>query len=154
IGAGPPALDVVDAEVVEPLGDAQLVLEREGDVLRLRAVAQRRVVELDGSHGRGPPMKASCRARTASSVYFSSTTTETLISDVELICTSMPSAPSTPKSRAATPGRSGTRRIVSLASSRSYATPATDTSSMRESSSTTQVPGAPLNVDRTWTGTR
>src|SRR5436853_621059 len=42
-----------------------------------------------------------------------------------------------PKSRAATPGRSGTRRIVSLASSRSYATPATDTSSMLESSSTT-----------------
>src|SRR5437870_7823114 len=246
VRARPAALDVVDAEVVEPLGDAQLVLEREGDVFGRGPVAQRRVVDLDPPHGRfsdagvggvgvgGLPLKASCSARTASSVYLASMTTEILISEVEIIWMLIPSLESTsnmrdampacvrmpmptidtlatsswpatpcaplsravasrspfalskspratvnvrsvvpsalafwmimsttmlaraigPKSRAATPGRSGTRRIVSLASSRSYATPATDTSSMRESSSTTQVPGAPLNVDRTWTGTR
>src|SRR5205807_7036269 len=71
VRARPAALDVMDGEVVEPLGDAQLVLEREGDVLGLRPVAQRRVVELDAPHGRvpgGAPIKASCSARTASSV--------------------------------------------------------------------------------------
>ena len=35
IRARPAALDVVDAEGVETLGDAQLVVEREADVLRL-----------------------------------------------------------------------------------------------------------------------
>src|SRR5437667_271193 len=103
VRARPAALDVVHAEVVEALGDAHLVLEREGDVLGLGAVAQRRVVELDASHGRGPPMNASCSARTASSVYFSSTTTEILISEVEIICTLMPSAASTSNMRAAMP---------------------------------------------------
>src|SRR5437867_2436640 len=103
VRARPAALDVVDAEVVETLGDAHLVLEREGDVLGLGAVAQGRVVELDASHGRGPPMKASCSARTASSVYFSSITTEILISEVEIICTLMLSAASTSNMRAAIP---------------------------------------------------
>src|SRR5205823_2046547 len=103
VRARPAALDVVHAEVVEALGDADLVLEREGDVLGLGAVAERRVVELDASHGRGPPMNASCSARTASSVYLSSTTTEILISEVEIICTLMPSAASTSNMRAAMP---------------------------------------------------
>ena len=88
VRARPAALDVVDAEGVEPLGDAQLVLEREGDVLALAPVAERRVVELDrASCGRTalPPMKASCSTRTASSTYFASTTTEILISEVEII---------------------------------------------------------------------
>src|SRR5438093_7645396 len=95
VRAWPTALDVVEAEVVEALGDAELVLEREGDVLGLRPVAQRRVVELDAPHGRFPGagvggfgvggMKASCSARTASSVYLASITTEILISEVEII---------------------------------------------------------------------
>src|SRR6266566_133223 len=241
VRARPAALDVMDAEVVEPLGDAQLVLEREGDVLGLRPVAQRRVVDLDPPHGRVPgagvsgfPIKASCSARTASSVYLASMTTEILISEVEIIWMLIPSLESTsnmrdampacvrmpmptidtlatsswpatpcapisravasrspfacsksprgtvkvrsvvpsalafwmimsttmlaraigPKTRAASPGRSGTRSTVSLASSRSYATPATDTSSMAGSSSTTHVPSASLKEERTWTGTR
>ncbi len=41
-----PALDVVDAEVVEHGRDAPLVLEREVDARRLRAVAQCRVEEV------------------------------------------------------------------------------------------------------------
>src|SRR5207244_12217986 len=77
VRARPAALDVVHAEVVEALGDAHLVLEREGDVLGLGAVAQRRVVELDASHGRRPPMNASCSARTASAAYSSPTPPDT-----------------------------------------------------------------------------
>ena len=45
--AGPPALDDGDAERVEMLGDAQLVGHREADANSLRAVAQRRVVDLE-----------------------------------------------------------------------------------------------------------
>ena len=44
------ALDVVDAQLVEPARDEQLVLEREVDALALAAVAQRRVVDLDACH--------------------------------------------------------------------------------------------------------
>ena len=47
VGARPAAFDVVDAQVVELLGDAQLVLDRQRDAFELRAVAQRRVVDLD-----------------------------------------------------------------------------------------------------------
>ena len=43
VGAGIAALDVVDAELVQHGGDAPLVLEREVDARRLRAVAQGRV---------------------------------------------------------------------------------------------------------------
>jgi hypothetical protein len=39
VGAGESALDVVDAEQVETLGDAQLVLDREREPLALRAVS-------------------------------------------------------------------------------------------------------------------
>ena len=46
VGAGPARLDEVDAEVVELLGDAQLVLDGERDPLELRPVPQRRVVDL------------------------------------------------------------------------------------------------------------
>ena len=47
VRAGPAGFDVVDAEPVELLGDPQLVVDRERDALELRAVAQRRVVDLD-----------------------------------------------------------------------------------------------------------
>ena len=47
VGAGPARLDEVDAEPVELLGDAQLVVDGERDALELAAVAQRRVVDLD-----------------------------------------------------------------------------------------------------------
>ena len=70
-----------------------------------------------------------------------------------IMSTTMLAAAMGPKSRDATPGRSGTFFSVSFASSRSRATPETETSSMLESSSTTQVPSESLNDDRTWTGT-
>src|SRR3954468_20920541 len=45
VGARPPALDPVHAEPVELLGDAELVVDGEGDALELTPVAQRRVVD-------------------------------------------------------------------------------------------------------------
>src|SRR4029077_1457364 len=98
VRARPAALDVVHAEVVEALRDAELVLERERDVLCLGPVAQRRVVELDALHAgfsAAGPMNASCSARTASSVYLASITTDILISEVEIIWMLMPSSEST-----------------------------------------------------------
>src|SRR6185295_1570918 len=126
-----PALDDVDAEVVQALDDAQLVVEGEGDVLGLGAVAQRGVVELDALHVRAVPpcsvgeMNASCRARTASSVYFASMTTEILISDVEIIWMLMPSPASTSNMRAAMPAcvRIPTPTIDTFATSSCPATP-------------------------------
>ena len=54
------------------------------------------------------------------------------------------------KTRAATPGRSGTPKIVSLASEVSCVTPEMIAfSSNCSSSSRIQVPGSPLKVDRT-----
>ncbi len=47
IGARIAALDVVDAEIVEHLGDRELVAEREIDAVGLRAVAQRGVEEIE-----------------------------------------------------------------------------------------------------------
>ena len=47
IGAGPAAFDIVDAERVERQRDRALVLDREVDALRLRAVAQRGVEQID-----------------------------------------------------------------------------------------------------------
>ena len=47
VGAGIAALDVVDAELVEQTRDEALVLEREIDAGRLRAVAQGRVEEIE-----------------------------------------------------------------------------------------------------------
>ena len=38
VGAGPPALDVADAEVVELLGDAELVVDRQRQPFLLAAV--------------------------------------------------------------------------------------------------------------------
>ena len=46
VRAGPAPLDVVHAEAVQLLGYAQLVGDRERDALQLRAIAQRRVVDL------------------------------------------------------------------------------------------------------------
>ena len=47
VGPGPSPLDVAHAEVVELAGDSQLVLDGERDVLALRTVPQRGVVDLD-----------------------------------------------------------------------------------------------------------
>ena len=57
VGAGIAALDIVDAELVEHAGDRDLVLEREVDAVRLRAVAQRRVEQVEAlfSH-EAPPV--------------------------------------------------------------------------------------------------
>ncbi len=44
------ALDEVDAHVVEPAGDEQLVLQREVDALPLAAIAKRRVINTDAGH--------------------------------------------------------------------------------------------------------
>src|SRR5204862_521362 len=45
IRAGPAALDVADPERVQPAGDPDLVLRREGEAFALRAVSQGRVVQ-------------------------------------------------------------------------------------------------------------
>ena len=54
VRARPAALDVVDAERVEPLGQADLVLHGEGHALALGAVPERRVVDLDLARHGGP----------------------------------------------------------------------------------------------------
>src|SRR5207248_9478592 len=137
VRACPAGLDVVDAGVVEALGDAEFVLERAGDALGLSPVARRRVVELDAPHGRFPgagvggfgvggfPMKASCSAPTASSVYLASITTEILISEVEIIWMLIPSLESTSNMRAAMPAcvRMPTPTIDTLATSSCPAMP-------------------------------
>src|SRR5262249_44300213 len=51
VGQRVTALDEIHAEVVEPAGEVQLVLQREVDALALAAVAQRRVVDVDARHG-------------------------------------------------------------------------------------------------------
>ena len=55
IGAGPPAFDERHAQPVERAQDLQLVLDRVGDLLRLRSVPQRRVVDLHRP-GHGVPV--------------------------------------------------------------------------------------------------
>ncbi len=47
VGAGIAALDIVDAEVVEQARHQHLVLERKVDAVGLRAVAQRRVEQVE-----------------------------------------------------------------------------------------------------------
>jgi hypothetical protein len=46
------AFDVIDADLIQPLRDLQLVLQREADTFALGAVAESRVVDLDRTHGR------------------------------------------------------------------------------------------------------
>ena len=55
VGAGEAALDPLDAELVELLGDAHLIGDGEGDALHLGAVAEGGVVELNSVcwHGLG-----------------------------------------------------------------------------------------------------
>ncbi len=50
VAAGPAALDVVDAELIEPLGDAQLVEDGKRDAQTLAPIAQGRVVDLYPIH--------------------------------------------------------------------------------------------------------
>ena len=70
-----------------------------------------------------------------------------------IMSTTMFCLASPPKTWLAMPGRSGTRRMESLAWPRSCVTPVTTTSSMLRSSLVTMVPGSGLNVERTCTGT-
>src|SRR5262249_45312007 len=73
IRSRPAALDVVDAEGVDLLGDRELCIDGQRDLLALAAVAQSRVVELDAAHqpsSPAPPSRASWSERTASSAYF------------------------------------------------------------------------------------
>ena len=76
---------------------------------------------------------------------------------VDTFCTIMStftaSSASARNSDAATPGRSATCAIVTLASEVSCVTPEMMAYSMFSSSSTTQVPGSHVNDDRTCTGT-
>ena len=51
VGAGPAALDVVDAEAVQRLGRSALVVDGEVDALALLAVAERGVVEVEALAG-------------------------------------------------------------------------------------------------------
>ena len=53
VRAGIPALDIVEPEAIEQRRDRALVLEREVDARRLRAVAQRRVEEIEALAGHG-----------------------------------------------------------------------------------------------------
>ena len=62
IGQRIAALDEIDAQLVEPLGDVQLVLQGEVDALALAAVAQGGVVDVDACHG-GPATKKALKRR-------------------------------------------------------------------------------------------
>src|SRR5260370_2559080 len=110
VGARPSALDVIEAKLVETLGNRDLVLDSQRDVLGLASVAQCRVVNLDMFCIRhraqplstGPELEPplplinpSCSAAIASSPYFQLTTTETLISENEIISILIRSFPST-----------------------------------------------------------
>ena len=63
VGAGIAALDVIDAEFVEQPGDLSLVLEREVDPRRQRAVAQRRVEEVEAFPVHAASFSAASSAR-------------------------------------------------------------------------------------------
>ncbi len=66
-----------------------------------------------------------------------------------IMSTLMASPASAPNTLAATPGRSGTRRIRIIASDVSWTTPETIAFSIRSSPSWTYVPGSPWNDERT-----
>src|ERR1051325_4106101 len=53
------AFDVVDAELVEQLGDRELVVQREIDAVHLRAVAQRGVEKIEAFFHAAAPLAAS-----------------------------------------------------------------------------------------------
>src|SRR5690606_4795289 len=53
IGAGPAALDIIDAEAVQRTGDAGLFVSGEGDALGLLPVTQRGIVEVEALGGHG-----------------------------------------------------------------------------------------------------
>ena len=65
IGARPAALDVVDPQFVELLGDADLVLDQKGDILGLGSVPQGGIVELDQTHRSFLPHRARAITRIA-----------------------------------------------------------------------------------------
>jgi hypothetical protein len=53
IRAGPPAFDEMDTEFIQLLRDTDLVLRRKTDIFRLRAVAERRVIDFQRRHPAG-----------------------------------------------------------------------------------------------------
>ena len=53
VGTGVAALDIVNAEIVEHVGDDELVVQREVDAVGLRAVTQRGVEEIKAFAGQG-----------------------------------------------------------------------------------------------------
>src|SRR5205823_6386268 len=68
VGAGPAALDVMHADLIQPRRDLELVVDRQRQALALRAVAERRVVEDDrGCHRRRrlPTRRARASSNTA-----------------------------------------------------------------------------------------
>ena len=61
IGARPASLDVVDPELIEQLGDRHLVGGGEVDAVRLRAIAQGGVVQMDAlGHRRAVRWSLAC----------------------------------------------------------------------------------------------
>ena len=67
VRAGPAALDIVNSESVQLARDRQLVCDREGDILALRAISKRRVVD-EYPHRTPPaPPSRSRKERAASS---------------------------------------------------------------------------------------
>ena len=55
VGAGPAALDIINAQFIQQARDMQLVGQGKGDALALAAIAQGGVVDGDfGSHDRAP----------------------------------------------------------------------------------------------------
>src|SRR5690606_31201782 len=67
VGLRVAALDPADAEVVELLGDAELVVDRQGDALELGAVPQGRVEDVDA---RGQLQLGRAHASSTHSLYF------------------------------------------------------------------------------------
>ena len=122
VGAGPTAFDVGNPQAVQLAGHLEFVFWGEDESLGLGAVPEGGVVKLD-DRGVGRPdvsyqttssglgvtarssarPKASCRARTANSVYFSSITQEILISLVLMVRMLMFSAARAPNILVATP---------------------------------------------------
>src|SRR5207249_5171022 len=51
VARGVAAFDEIDADLIQPLRDLQLVLQREADAFTLGAVAEGGVVDLDAAHG-------------------------------------------------------------------------------------------------------
>ena len=113
------------------------------------------LVTVDGADlGRAPTRSAS---RAASRSVLATVNEMSVIPLAPVFCTIMstlmPRSASSRNSRAATPGRSGTPATVTFASDVSSVTAVTTACSMVGSSSTIQVPGSQVKLERTCSGT-